>query len=500
MPTFNDTGGSLQKKSTVSAPTSVASSCTVNFLKDLDRVQEQQIHFSKKIEKEKRRKQQLETDIKVIKKDVFDMKNRTRDGKAMRDEEAACKKAIARLEKKVQKARIQLSVAHTENCDARKEIDAMRLNKVMYLQIRTDMSTELEETKKKISEIQKENIILNNRKLKAKSEKNSIKNQMLSDMEDFSREMQAAKENISSNQEAVIETIREKLNSITNDWENYGENENAGMGHVTAPSSGFRDSLAETISHSDEDEIRTLLSATGLNSVEELLENMQRCEDSIFSMYKNIQLSGEELERLQMENKELENQAEEQIQQLQSVEGHNDKVREELEQHISTIQKSVAYYESGYNANMGVLSAITESLTSILKHVALDEDVAGQQLISQGVSDRNIEDYLGVVEQRIDDLIQISKAAQRESFTGVDFHAPILEKKPVTLQVPHLPTLHASDNTEDNDDNDEDNGAKIQPINIGLLKDFMQKKVQKGVQEKRNVVEKNQTHPMVHFH
>ena len=67
MPTFNDTGGSLQKKSTVSAPTSVASSCTVNFLKDLDRVQEQQIHFSKKIEKEKRRKQQLETDIKVVK-------------------------------------------------------------------------------------------------------------------------------------------------------------------------------------------------------------------------------------------------------------------------------------------------------------------------------------------------------------------------------------------------------------------------------------------------
>ena len=31
------------------------------------------------------------------------------------------------------------------------------------------------------------------------------------------------------------------------------------------------------------------------------------------SMYKNIQLSGEELEKLELENKSLENQAEEQV-------------------------------------------------------------------------------------------------------------------------------------------------------------------------------------------
>lgn len=59
-----------------------------------------------------------------------------------------------------------------------------------------------------------------------------------------------------------------------------------------------------------------------------------------------------------------------QVQKLQAVEGHNDKVRENLEQHISVIQKSVAFYENGYNSNMGVLSAIVESLTSILKHVS----------------------------------------------------------------------------------------------------------------------------------
>lgn len=135
----------------------------------------------------------------------------------------------------------------------------------------------------------------------------------------------------------------------------------------------------------------------------------------------------------------------------------------------------------------------------------MDEDVAGQQLISQGVNDRNIEAYLGVVEQRIDDLIQvlhsalkfwlfyltnvqyaqISKAAQREAFTGMDFHAPIQEKKPVVLHVPHLPTLHSTENNDETEDNDDENAARVQPINIALLKDFMHKKVQKGMQDKK---------------
>jgi hypothetical protein len=61
--TLNDTA--QKKGSYVSAPASVGSSAVVNFLNDLDKIQEQQIHYSKRIEKEKRRKKQLEEDMKV---------------------------------------------------------------------------------------------------------------------------------------------------------------------------------------------------------------------------------------------------------------------------------------------------------------------------------------------------------------------------------------------------------------------------------------------------
>ena len=141
---------------------------------------------------------------------------------------------------------------------------------------------ELEETKQKIIVSQKENADLNNKKLKAKSDKINIKNQMVSDMEEFSRELQAAKENISSNQETIIETIREKMNSLTVDeWDSF-DLYNKQSPKKSKNKSEFTESLAQTISHSDEDEIRALLDATKLDSVEALLANMQQCEDSIF--------------------------------------------------------------------------------------------------------------------------------------------------------------------------------------------------------------------------
>lgn len=57
----------------------------------------------------------------------------------MKEEEAMYKKTIARLEKNLQMARIKLSVAHSDNMDARHQIDSMRRDKVLYLQIQTDL-------------------------------------------------------------------------------------------------------------------------------------------------------------------------------------------------------------------------------------------------------------------------------------------------------------------------------------------------------------------------
>jgi len=118
--------------------------------------------------------------------------------------------------------------------------------------------------------------------------------------------------------------------------------------------------------------------------------------------------------------------------------------------------------------------------------VASDDDAADQQLLSSGITDRNVSRYLGIVEERIDGLIQMSKAAQKEPIVGREFvhmTSTGIEKQAVSVQPSTLPSLQES---PDDADDDTDDNARVQPININVLKDFMQKKLQKGMTTGRN--------------
>jgi hypothetical protein len=80
----------------------------------------------------------------------------------------------------------------------------------------------------------------------------------------------------------------------------------------------------------------------------------------------------------------------------------------------------------------------------------------------------------------------MSKAATKDTFTGSDFlvtsKEPVIKKR-LTFLTPNLPSL---DNQDDLDD-DLDENTRVAPISIPLLKDFVQKRVQKGLTK----VEKN---------
>jgi hypothetical protein len=84
----------------------------------------------------------------------------------------------------------------------------------------------------------------------------------------------------------------------------------------------------------------------------------------------------------------------------------------------------------------------------------------------------------------------MSKAASKDTFTGSDFiltsKEPVIKKR-LTFLTPTLPSL---DNQDDLDD-DLDENTRVAPISIPLLKDFVQKRVQKGLTriEKSKVAE-----------
>ncbi|KAJ1418999.1 hypothetical protein B484DRAFT_400319 [Ochromonadaceae sp. CCMP2298] len=440
-----------------------------NFSKELSRLQEEQIYFTRKIEKENKRKETVEKALEDATKKLRHVQDLTKNGSLIRDHDMLTKKHLGRLEHHLQMSKIKLSVAKNENVTLKKKVMDRRRDKLLHLQILNDLTKETFDARRRLKTCQKDILTCNEKKHKAKIGITAIKNQMLKDMEAFSHQMTHAKQCINVAQTTIISAMREKM--LT-----------ANVSRRFSPMPQFTmdrgENLDELMSAKQAEQI-SLLGEAGFKAAEELGPALDASEEVMFLLYNETQIKEEEVERIDVENKHLEMQVESQLSRLHALEGHHEKVKQELETHIQALRSQINKYDLDYARNMEILGAVLEPMQGLLQNVANDEEAADQQLISTGLTDRNVDDFLGLIEQRIDDLIQMSKAANHQHIRRDDFMKMAQPDKSRAFRAPHLPSLE-----DDNDEEDET--VKLHPINISVLKELMAKKLERSPRRGRH--------------
>jgi len=316
---------------------------------------------------------------------------------------------------------------------------------------------------------------INERKHRTKLEIASIKNKMMSDIEEFAVEMDKAKSAVSATQANILNSIRERLSATA-----------GGTQASFSPSAKHTKPVDDgTVRVNDfavsQAEIAELLGEINIESLAALLSGLQASEELVFSLYKTIQRTNAEVESLDMSNKELGGELALQTEKLDTLQSHNDQIKKDLENSITAIQKSIAEHEKDYNSHMDVISSISDDAMTLLGNIAIDEDALDQQLLASGITDRNVDAFLGLIEQRIDDLIQMGKAASRDALVCDDF--VFREARSVAqFQTPTVPSLN--DLGQQGDDEEElDENARVQPTNISVLKEYMKKRIQKHIKK-----------------
>ena len=102
----------------------------------------------------------------------------------------------------------------------------------------------------------------------------------------------------------------------------------------------------------------------------------------------------------------------------------------ELERNIQALRLQIDKYDVDYSKNLETLTMVSANLMTLLRNVSvrhapiashhrihthmivrrqisIDGEALDQQLLSTGVTDRNVDEFLGLIEQRIDELIQV---------------------------------------------------------------------------------------------
>ena len=206
-----------QLKVVTTQPNKMGSSSVVGgIMLELDRLQGEQVQLARKIEREKRRKELLESDLSAARTKLRTFQDATKGGSIVKDEDTVSRKLIAKLEHSLQQARIKLSATHKENGITKRKIDETRQDKIMHLNILRNLEKEYHDSKIKIAAQQKEIIEVNEEKHRLDVKISNMKEEMFRDMNHFSNELVMTKRNISQTQTNILESIRERLQNTFN--------------------------------------------------------------------------------------------------------------------------------------------------------------------------------------------------------------------------------------------------------------------------------------------
>jgi predicted nucleic acid-binding Zn-ribbon protein len=443
----------------------------------LDRLQSQQITFSRKVDSERDRREKLETKIRDATNAVNYYRDATKNGSIVKDDEMVKMKLINKLEYQIGEARNKLSAFRKRNQILKTEIIEGRQEKLMHLTIHKELTKDIKDGAEVLEEYKEEINVVNNRKQRKEVEISNSRHQIFEEMENFSNEMSRAKRSVAKTQGSILDGIREKLQlSMSPLLDN-------------SPKKIFVEPEPEVdeIAVARAQKIKDLLSEVGADSLEDIIVSLSKAEEEMYQKYHDIQEMTEEMEKLDVSNKHLESDLESENSKLTALEANSAKQTRELEGSIHEIRDQIKKCAVSYDKNMFVLNSVQSDLMTILTAITIDGDATDKSLQVTGVNDRNIPEFLGRVEERIDTLIQMNKAANHIGIQREDFIRLGSRQKAGKVQkdnfAPSLPSL--MDEYEDKVVETQYDHEKVFPIDVSQLKDFMRRKVVDAEAEKR---------------
>lgn len=160
-----------------------------------------------------------------------------------------------------------------------------------------------------------------------------------------------------------------------------------------------------------EDGLSKIKKKTGVADATELAQALLSAEEKNFSLFNLINDLNTEMEAIEIENNELE-------QLILACKGtgtssdeYRAQLKQQLEDQIENSKQKVAYFEQRQSESAEAMDAMKTGALNIFHKAGHSDEAFAQQLASHGVTEANMHKLLGVIEQRIGELVDIHNIA-----------------------------------------------------------------------------------------
>eukprot|EP00761_Pharyngomonas_kirbyi_P009319 gb/GECH01009335.1/.p1 GENE.gb/GECH01009335.1/~~gb/GECH01009335.1/.p1 ORF type:complete len:546 (+),score=123.22 gb/GECH01009335.1/:1-1638(+) len=372
---------------------------------DMTRLQDNLDLLHRKVAVEEKKVKEAEDQIEITKARIMELRRRIGNVDAAKENNNMIEKQIQVLEGRLEKANIKFNDALTHNKELREKIDNLRKEKTTFNDIYKKLENDLENKKEGMAESidrsnkmykERENLVAELNTLKSQAEKEtSYFHAQFGELENLIEEDRKTQEFIKLKEREQRERQLDTQENASAEASMRKAKEDREMAEALR-----QQNTAEERRKEYEEAFAKIREATGIDNIDELVENFLSAEDQNFSLFNYVNELNNEVEKTEEQITELRDEATEQRGEDSNTDLERREMLEELEQSHQSTQDMANHYESKYDETMNTLDGLRDAVQSLFNAIGCHpEDV--QDLMGDGqVTESNMVQYLAAIEER----------------------------------------------------------------------------------------------------
>jgi hypothetical protein len=234
--------------------------------------------------------------------------------------------------------------------------------------------------------------------------------------------------------------------------------------------------------HELQDDFKYLSEQTGVSDVETLIPLLLNSEEENFRLFDATNEFNKELETLEVEKGKLRTKNAKFARILSDQNDGKLKMKTDLQDQIERAKNQASRCDSRYGVDLETLKKISPSILSIFNRVGCGDEGLTNTLLAEGITDRNVDEYMAVIEQRIEEIVQLHNSTQKKGLSQFGGSAvdptrpptPIFDhlgKRMAALRAPMLPSH--TDFEDTGGDGEDDGDEPLEPMHVSKLHDLV---------------------------
>jgi len=344
---------------------------------------------------------------------------------APQEQNQAIGKQVKVLEHRLHRALIKFNEAIAANKDLREEIDNLRRERVVFDGIYKKLQHELAEKKKRMAEIIEVANVAYEARDRAQAEITSLKLQSEKEQAEFENEWKELGRKLEEDRKRqdFLARERQRLLQLEQRGEMSVEDERDLKKLVTKGHWGLAKDKAsihvgmEKV-QSYEEAFAKIQAATGISDIDQLVKQFIENEDRNFKMFNYLNELNGEIEKGEEAIAELKVETEKYRGQDKGAASQRKRLIKELQDRASECEARNAQFEEAHKALAGSIGQISRTIEALCAKLGCNTKLLQEMGTEAGCNEGNIMVYLGLVEQRANELLSSYLSLQHHGHTN----------------------------------------------------------------------------------